>query len=77
MYIKFVYSEKATTILWNLHLILSVCTVDKSKVEISQNFVAFSEYTNFMKKDILTIFRQLNIMSFQTISKFPLNIFYF
>ena len=28
-------------------LLLSVCTVDKSKVEISQNFVAFSEYTNF------------------------------
>ena len=26
---------------------MSVCTVDKSKVEISQNFVAFSEYTNF------------------------------
>ena len=28
-------------------LLLSVCTVDKSKVEISQNFVAFSEYMNF------------------------------
>ena len=28
-------------------LLLSVCTVDKSKAEISQNFVAFSEYTNF------------------------------
>ena len=26
-----------------------MCTVDKSKVEISQNFVAFSEYTNFNK----------------------------
>ena len=26
-------------------LLLSVCTVDKSKMEISQNFVAFSEYT--------------------------------
>ena len=25
----------------------SVCTVDKSKVEISQNFVALSEYENF------------------------------
>jgi hypothetical protein len=30
---------------------LSVCTVDKSKVEISQNFVAFSEYTNFTRID--------------------------
>ena len=28
-------------------LLLSVWTVDKIKVEISQNFVAFSEYTNF------------------------------
>ena len=26
---------------------MSVCTVDKSKVKISQNFVASSEYTNF------------------------------
>ena len=31
----------------NLHLTF-VCTVDKSKVEISQNFVAFSEYMNFI-----------------------------
>ena len=30
-------------------LLLSVCTVDQSKVEISQNFVAFSEYKNFMR----------------------------
>jgi len=35
-------------VLQNLLLILSVCTLDKSKVEISQNFVAYSEYTNFM-----------------------------
>ena len=27
---------------------MSVCTVDKSYVKISQNFVAFSEYTNFI-----------------------------
>ena len=30
----------------NLHLTF-LCTVDKSKVKISQNFVAFSEYMNF------------------------------
>ena len=35
--VKFIYSEKATR------------TVVKSKVKISQNFVAFSEYMNFMK----------------------------
>ena len=29
----------------NLHL--TVCTVDKSKMKISQNFVTFSEYMNF------------------------------
>ena len=34
--LKFIYSEKA------------VCTVDKSKVKILQNFVAFSEYMNFI-----------------------------
>ena len=44
---KFIDSEKATKF-WEIStLILSVCTVDKNKVEISQNFVAFSEYTNF------------------------------
>ena len=40
----------ARTVFWEGEistLLLSVCTVDKSKVEIEQNFVAFSEYTNF------------------------------
>ena len=42
------YSEK-TTKFWEIStLLLSVCTADKSKVEILQNFVAFSEYMNFM-----------------------------
>ena len=45
--IKFKYSEKATKFCEISTLILSVCTVDKSNVEISQNFVAFLEYTNF------------------------------
>ena len=48
--IKFIYSEKATKFCEISTLLLSVCTVDKSKVEISQNFVAFSEYTNFTKR---------------------------
>ena len=39
------YSEKATKLCEPLHL--TVCTVVKSKVKISQNFVAFSEYMNF------------------------------
>ena len=45
--VKFIYSEKATKVCKISTLLLSVCTVDKSEVEISQNFVAFSEYTNF------------------------------
>ena len=51
--VKFMYSEKATKFCYVIlfckisNLLLSVCTVDKSKVEISQNFVALSEYTNF------------------------------
>ena len=45
--VKFMYSEKATKFCEIFTLFLSVCTVDKSKVKISQNFVAFSEYMNF------------------------------
>ena len=53
-YIKLVY--KATLsfkvrIIWEglkiSTLLLSIVLKDKSKVEISQNFAAFSEYTNF------------------------------
>ena len=41
--VKFIHSEfcEIST------LLLSVCTVDKSKVEILQNCVAFSDNTNF------------------------------
>ena len=46
-FLKFIYSEKATKFCEISTLLLSVCTVDKSKVEILQNFVAFSEYMNF------------------------------
>ena len=45
--LKFVYSEKATKFYKIFTLLLSVCTTDKSKVKISQNFVVFSECTNF------------------------------
>ena len=43
--IKFIYSEKAT-------LLLSYVVPVKSKVEISQNFVAFSEYMNFKQGNV-------------------------
>ena len=45
--LKFIYSEKVTKFCEISTLLLTVCTVVKSKVEVSQNFVAFSEYTNF------------------------------
>ena len=45
--LKFIYFEKATKICEISTLDLTVCTVVKFKVEISQNFVAFSEYMNF------------------------------
>ena len=47
------YSEKATKFCKISTLLLSVCTVDKYNVDISQNFVAFSEYMNFTKAKIV------------------------
>ena len=41
------YSEKATKFCKISTLLLTVCPVVKSKIEISQNFVAFSECMNF------------------------------
>ena len=42
-----IYSEKATQFCEISTLLLTGTTQDKSKVEISQNFAAFSEYRNF------------------------------
>ena len=47
MILKFIYSEKATKFSEISTLLLSYVVPVKSKVEISQNFVAFSEYMNF------------------------------
>ena len=47
-FVKFIYSEEATKFCEIFTLLLTVCTVVKSKVKISQNFVAFSEYMNFI-----------------------------
>ena len=46
--LKFIYSEKATKF-WEISILFLTVygTVVKSKVEISQNFVTFSEYMNF------------------------------
>ena len=47
--VKFIYSEKATKFCAIFTLLLFYVVPDKSKVKISQNFVAFSEYMNFTK----------------------------
>ena len=47
---KFIYSEKATKICEIYTLLLSYVVPVKSKVMISQNFAAFSEYMNFKKE---------------------------
>ena len=45
--LKFIYSEKATKFCEISTVGLSYVVPVKSTVEISQNFVAFSEYMNF------------------------------
>ena len=52
---KFMYSEKATKFCEISTLDLTITTKDKSTVEISQNFVAFSEYMNFVSTSNSTI----------------------
>ena len=46
--IKFIYSGKATKFCEIFTLLLSYVVPVKSKVKISQNFAAFSEYMNFI-----------------------------
>ena len=45
--VKFIYSEKTTKFCQISILLFSYVVPVKNKVEISQNFVAFSEYMNF------------------------------
>ena len=45
--LKFIFSEKATKSCEIFTVLLSCVAPVKSKVKISQNFVAFSEYMNF------------------------------
>ena len=50
--LKFIYSEKATKFFKIFPLLLTVCTVVKSKGKISQNVAAFSEYMNFKSEKL-------------------------
>ena len=49
MYVKFIYSEKATKFCEISTKYLSYVLPVKELVEILQNFVAFSEYMNFIR----------------------------
>ena len=64
--LKFIYSEKATKFCDIFTLLLTVCTVVRSKVNISQNFVAFSEYMNFknLQQKICNLFFHSIILDF-------------
>ena len=50
---KFIYSDKATKFFEISTLLLSYVVPVKRKVEILQNFVAFSEYINFRNHTLL------------------------
>ena len=64
LFVKLIHSEKATQFYEIFTLLLSYVVPVRSKVKISQNFVAFSEYMNFIingqkcppHKLVLTIF---------------------
>ena len=49
--LKFIYSKKAIKFLKIFTLLLSYVVPVKSKSKISHNFVAFSEYMNFIRVD--------------------------
>ena len=52
--VKFIYSEKATRFCEIFTLLLTTVHTVKSKLEILQNFVAFSEYMNFKRLQLCT-----------------------
>ena len=64
--LKFIYSEKATKFCEISTLLLSYVVSVKSKVKISQTFVAFSEYMNFVFNTLFLwdINEQKNCQSF-------------
>ena len=53
--LKFIYSEKATKFCEIFTLLLTKVHTVKSKVKISQNFVAFSKFMNFTNQDKLVL----------------------
>ena len=61
-FLKFIYSEKATKFCKIFPLLLTVCTLVKSKGKISQNFVVFSEYMNFNCGLLLNLAQTVSVL---------------
>ena len=73
LFVKFIYSEKATKFCEISTLDLSYVVTVKSSVEILQNFVAFSEYMNFTNIQILFVIRNATVVkTFQQRGSFSL-----
>ena len=73
--VKFIYSEKATKFCKISKLLLSYVVPVKSKVEILQNFVAFSECMNFTPKEAKVqagLKKFLNLFKFNNVLLFNL-----
>ena len=66
---KFIYSEKATKFCKISTLLLTTVHTVKSKVEISENFVAFSEYMNFNTKKHLILMPETEAMLYSSYTK--------
>ena len=61
--VKFIYSKKVTKFCEIFTADLTGTTWDKYMMEILQNFVAFSEYMNFMKICYLTYIQKWDSMA--------------
>ena len=75
IFIQSIYSEKATKFCEIFTLLLSCLEPVKSKVKISQNFVAFSEYMNFTRIYSFFFF-QTRQFFWQAIDKIVINRFF-
>ena len=76
IFLKSIYSEKATKFCEIFALLLTVCTAVKSKVKISQNFAAFLEYMNFTLEPYLGDEKHKNIFEKCFTINFPCFFFF-
>ena len=77
MFLKFIYSEKATKFCKVSTVDLSYVVPVISKVELSLDFVAFSEYMNFKKildKTLLVVLALPRVLQKEYVRYYLLNI---